>query len=221
MSCNLDSTLRPIENESANKRSTVHRVYNNPAYVVKFRARSPKCMKKPSELGTFDRRCFPIEGGCSAEGYDREKAARLTEMKGSKKVETKEGGIPGGEGRKKEQKERGSGGTRGIIRPSAPQAHLLPPLFSYPLHTLPCTTLLDHSRYSPCSPLALCSSRSFNLVSRTLSLLLRAVSRARLHAFRQIELLCVYNSMCAHSDKTIVNPSSKLISSFDIFYKDS
>lgn len=81
---------------------------------------------------TFDRLYFPIEGGCSAKGYDREKRGGLTGgMKGSK------------EGRRRRRRKEGrrskrsaeSGGTRGIIRPSTPQAHPLPPLFSYPLHS--------------------------------------------------------------------------------------
>lgn len=76
-----------------------------------------------------------------------------------------------------------SGGTRGIIRPSTPQAHPLPPLFSYPLHTLPRATPLDHSRHSSYAPpptppstalhlslFPLYVSHSFDLVSRTSSL---------------------------------------------------
>lgn len=72
-----------------------------------------------------------------------------------------------------------SGGTRDIIRPSTPQAHPLPPLFSYPLLHSPHATPLDHSKHSsyllPSSVLylslfSLYLSRSFDLVFRTSSL---------------------------------------------------
>lgn len=79
-------------------------------------------------------------------------------------------GRKGGKGRKRRSKRcTESGGTRGIIRPSVPQAHPSPPLFSYLPHTLPCTTPLDYSRHSS-HPLPLHLSRSFDLVSRTPSL---------------------------------------------------
>lgn len=91
------------------------------------------------------------------------------------------------EGRREQRRNEGrrskrnaeSGGTRGIIRPSTPQAHPLPPLFSYPLHTLPRATPLDHSRHSSYPPpstalhlslFPLYVSHSFDLVSRTSSL---------------------------------------------------
>lgn len=121
-----------------------------------------------------------------------------------------------------------SGGTRGIIRPSTPQAHPLPPLFSYPLHTLPRATPLDHSRHSsylpPSSALhlslfSLYLSRSFDLVSRTSSLF----------TSRHASVSCVppngvtyfASNKCARSSQIIVNFSSKLISSFKVytFYK--
>lgn len=141
---------------------------------------------------TFDHFYFPIEGGCSAKGYDREKRGGLTGgMKGSK------------EGRRRRRRKEGrrskrsaeSGGTRGIIRPSTPQAHPLPPLFSYPLHTLPRATPLDHSRHSsylpPSSALHL-SLFSLSLVPSTLFLALRHSllhAMPRLHAYRQMGLL--------------------------------
>lgn len=81
------------------------------------------------------------------------------------------------EGRRKRRRKEGrrskrsaeSGGTRGIIRPSTPQAHPLLPLFSCPLHTLPRATPLDHSRHSSYLPP---SSRPspFSLLSLPLSL---------------------------------------------------
>lgn len=140
------------------------------------------------------------------------------------------------EGRRKRRRKEGrrskrsaeSRGTRGIIRPSTPQAHSLPPLFCYPLHPLPRATPLDHSRHSsylppsstlPLSLFSLYFSRSsFDLVSRTSSLF---TSRHRLHAYRQMGLLCLYSNKCARNSKIIVNLSSKLISLFRVFYKYS
>lgn len=134
-------------------------------------------MKNPGELSTpwqtFDHPCFPIEGGYSTKGYDREKAGEIEESKERRRKRRRK------EGRKKEQKERRKWRNQRHHRPSTPQTHLLLPLFSYPSRTLPRVTPLDHSRHSsyllPSSALylslfSLYLSRSFDLVSHTSSL---------------------------------------------------
>lgn len=142
------------------------------------------------------------------------------------------------EGRRKRRRKEGrskrsaeSEGTRGIIRPSTPQAHPLPPLSSYPLHPLPRATPLDHSRHSSYLPPSSALHLSlFSLLSLSLSFLRPCFSHfVTLYFTPCLDFMrtakngvtCFTSSKCARSGKIIVNLSFKLIATFKVFYKFS
>lgn len=139
------------------------------------------------------------------------------------------------EGRRKRRRKEGrrskrnaeSRGTRGIIRPSTPQAHSLPPPFSYPLHHLPRATPLDHSRHSSYLPPS--SVLHLSLFSLYLSFFLLRPCFSHFVTFyftpcldfmriaKWGYLFRLYSNKCARNSKIIVNLSLKLISSFRVF----
>lgn len=163
------------------RRETYYKCTNSPAHVANLARgfRSPEHHHEESRRAQYtlaDIRppLLPHRGWIFHE--------RIRQRKGGKDRRNRKKEGESDEGRKEGRRSKRSvesGGTRGIIRPSTPQTHLLLPLFSYPSRTLPRVTPLDHSRHSsyllPSSALylslfSLYLSHSFDLVSRTSSL---------------------------------------------------
>lgn len=174
---------------------------------------------------TFDRPCFPIEGGCSAKGYDREKAGELTEgwrgVEGRKERAAKEG-------EKKEQKERRKWRNQRhhptLDSPGAPLAtpFLLPLAHSSSCYsTRPLKALFVPPAIHRPSPFSLPSLR-LSFLRPCFSHFVTLYFTPCLDFMRTAKwgyLLRCYSNKCARSGEIIVNLLLKLISLFRAFYK--